>query len=293
MTRKLPSRQQIQTLLLLIAGSTLIALATFYVFDPAGLITGGFSGLAIIIKSVTARVFGRGVPLWLSSLLLNIPVFLLAWKTDGLRSILKSALSWLIMTAELALFPSHPLLPDNLLLVSIYGGAMYGVGTGLLLTAHATSGGTDMLGNSLHHFHFFRRFSIGRIIQVLDGTVVILGLLEFGLERTLYAILSVYLCGKLTDYVIGRGLSAKIALIISNCNDAIARDIMNDLSRGVTGLQGRGMYSGKNRTILVCICSNKDIVDIKEIDHRYDPRAFFIIGNVNEAMGEGFVETWN
>lgn len=287
------SKQRLQNLALILAGSTLIALATFYVFDPAGLITGGFSGLAIIIKSVTARVFGQGVPLWLSSFLLNIPVFLLAWKTDGLHSILKSALSWLVMTAELAVFPSHPLLPDNLLLVSIYGGAMYGIGTGLLLSAHATSGGTDMLGNSLHHFHLFRCFSIGRIIQVLDGTIVILGLLEFGLERTLYAILSVYLCGKLTDYVIGRGLSAKIALIISNCNESIAKDIMTDLSRGVTGLRGRGMYSGKERTILVCICSNKDIVDIKDIVHHYDPKAFFIIGNVNEAMGEGFVETWN
>jgi uncharacterized membrane-anchored protein YitT (DUF2179 family) len=289
----LTSKQRLQNLALILAGSTLIALATFYVFDPAGLITGGFSGLAIIIKSVTGRAFGQGVPLWLSSFLLNIPVFLLAWKTDGLHSILKSALSWLVMTAELAVFPSHPLLPDNLLLVSIYGGAMYGIGTGLLLSAHATSGGTDMLGNSLHHFHLFRCFSIGRIIQVLDGTIVILGLLEFGLERTLYAILSVYLCGKLTDYVIGRGLSAKIALIISNCNESIAKDIMTDLSRGVTGLRGRGMYSGKERTILVCICSNKDIVDIKDIVHHYDPKAFFIIGNVNEAMGEGFVETWN
>ena len=136
-------------------------------------------------------------------------------------------------------------------------------------------------------------FTFGKAIQVLDGTIVILGLLEFGLERTLYAILSVYLCGKLTDYVIGRGLSAKIALIISNCNESIAKDIMTDLSRGVTGLRGKGMYSGKERTILVCICSNKDIVDIKDIVHHYDPKAFFIIGNVNEAMGEGFVETWN
>ena len=222
---------------------------------------------------------------------------------DGAKAALKNVelrfflamviISALVMTAELAVFPSHPLLPDNLLLVSIYGGAMYGIGTGLLLSAHATSGGTDMLGNSLHHFHLFRCFSIGRIIQVLDGTIVILGLLEFGLERTLYAILSVYLCGKLTDYVIGRGLSAKIALIISNCNESIAKDIMTDLSRGVTGLRGRGMYSGKERTILVCICSNKDIVDIKDIVHHYDPKAFFIIGNVNEAMGEGFVETWN
>lgn len=286
-------KQTIRDLVLILAGSTLIALASFYVFDPAGLITGGFTGLGIIIKSVTARAFGTGVPLWLSSLVLNLPVFALALFTDGFHSIMKSALSWLVMTAELYFLPPFTLLPDNLLLVSIYGGAMYGIGTGLLLSARATSGGTDMLGNSLHHFHFFRQFSIGRIIQVLDGSIVLLGLLEFGLERTLYAILSVYICGKLTDYVIGRGMSAKIALIISHCSEQIAGDIMEQMNRGVTGIQGKGMYSGHGRTILVCICSNKDIVDMKEIVHRYDPKAFFIIGNVNEAMGEGFVESWN
>ncbi|MBQ9611439.1 MAG: YitT family protein [Lachnospiraceae bacterium] len=276
--------------LTIFAGSTIVAFGTQYIFDPAGLVTGGVSGLAIAIKFLTGTYTPYEVPLWLSNLVLNIPIFLFALKTDGIRSIIRTGIGWLIMTVELYLFPVVHTQPQNLLLVAVYGGIAYGLGTGLLLSARATTGGTDMLGNSLHKY--FRQYSMGRIIQILDGAVVVLGAVVFNLEHTLYAIISVYIMGKVTDYVLGRGKSAKIALIISNCNEQIASDILVEMDRGVTGLKGKGMYSGEDRTILVCICSNKDIVLMKEIVRKYDPKAFFVVGSVNEAMGEGFVESW-
>ena len=276
--------------LTIFAGSTIVAFGTQYIFDPAGLVTGGVSGLAIAIKFLTGTYTPYEVPLWLSNLVLNIPIFLFALKTDGIRSIFRTGIGWLIMTVELYLFPVVHTQPQNLLLVAVYGGIAYGLGTGLLLSARATTGGTDMLGNSLHKY--FRQYSMGRIIQILDGAVVVLGAVVFNLEHTLYAIISVYIMGKVTDYVLGRGKSAKIALIISNCNEQIAGDILVEMDRGVTGLKGKGMYSGEDRTILVCICSNKDIVLMKEIVRKYDPKAFFVVGSVNEAMGEGFVESW-
>lgn len=276
--------------LTIFVGSTIVAFGTQYIFDPAGLVTGGVSGLAIAIKFLTGTYTPYEVPLWLSNLVLNIPIFLFALKTDGIRSIFRTGIGWLIMTVELYLFPVVHTQPQNLLLVAVYGGIAYGLGTGLLLSARATTGGTDMLGNSLHKY--FRQYSMGRIIQILDGAVVVLGAVVFNLEHTLYAIISVYIMGKVTDYVLGRGKSAKIALIISNCNEQIAGDILVEMDRGVTGLKGKGMYSGEDRTILVCICSNKDIVLMKEIVRKYDPKAFFVVGSVNEAMGEGFVESW-
>ncbi len=275
-------------ILLILLGSTITTAATKYFFDPAGLVTGGVSGLAIIIKYLTGHYTALQIPLWVSNLLVNIPIFLFAWKTEGFRSIVRTGLSWLIITAELAVFPEYDLVSGNLLLVSIYGGICFGAGTGLLLMARATSGGTDMLGNSLHRY--FRQYSVGRLIQILDGIVVILGAVVFNVEHTLYALISVFIMGKITDWILARGRTAKCAMIISDCSDEIARDILNNLERGVTSVSGTGMYSGNDKKILVCICNNKDIVEIKDIVQHYDPRAFFIINDVTEAMGEGFVE---
>lgn len=275
-------------ILLILLGSTITTAATKYFFDPAGLVTGGVSGLAIIIKYLTGRYAALQIPLWVSNLLVNIPIFLFAWKTEGFRSIMRTGLSWLIITAELAVFPEYDLVSGNLLLVSIYGGICFGAGTGLLLLARATSGGTDMLGNSLHRY--FRQYSVGRLIQILDGIVVILGAVVFSVEHTLYALISVFIMGKITDWILAHGRAAKCAMIISDCSDKIVRDILDNLERGVTSVSGTGMYSGNEKKILICICSNKDIVEIKDIVQHYDPHAFFIINDVTEAMGEGFVE---
>jgi uncharacterized membrane-anchored protein YitT (DUF2179 family) len=284
-------RLHAKDLLLILVGSTITTCATKYFFDPAGLVTGGVSGLAIIIKFLTRQYAQMVIPLWLTNLLVNIPIFLFAWRTDGFKSIIRTGISWLITTLELAVFPEYDLASGNLLLVSIYGGICFGAGTGLLLMARATSGGTDMLGNSLHRY--FRQYGVGRIIQILDGIVVILGAVVFNIEHTLYALISVYIMGKITDWILARGRTAKCAMIISDCSEEIARDILYDLSRGVTSVSGTGMYSGAHKNVLICICSNKDIVEIKDIVRSYDPKAFFIVNEVTEAMGEGFVEKWN
>lgn len=291
LSKKIKTRRRITDFLLILAGSTLTTFATRYIFDPTGLVTGGVSGLAIIVRVLSGRLFGVSIPLWVSNLVLNIPIFLLAARTEGLRRLMRTILAWIIMTIELAIYPDASFMPDNLLLVALYGGICFGAGTGLLLMARATSGGTDTLGASLHHW--LRFYSTARIIQVLDMIVVVAGLLVFGVERSLYALISAFVMGQVADTIISRGKTARIALIISSRSRDIAQDILTGMDRGVTELHGTGLYTGKDRSILVCICSSKDIVDMKDIVRKYDPGAFFIIGNVSEAMGEGFIEHWS
>jgi uncharacterized membrane-anchored protein YitT (DUF2179 family) len=281
----------IKDLPLLIAGATLTAVSTKYIYDPAGLVTGGVSGLSIIARSVSLRYFGRDFPLWLGSLVFNIPIFLYAAKQFGFRHILRTGLVWLFLTAELYFLPEKSFLPDDLLLVAIYGSILMGAGSGLLLTARATSGGSDMLAEALHQQ--MRSVSVGRLIQIIDGIIVIAGLVTFGVGHTLYAILSVFIMGRVIDLVMHKGKSAKMATIISKENDRIAEEIMTSLNRGVTGLYGTGMYTGSDRRVLLCICSKKDLVYIKDIVKKHDPRAFFVVGDVDEAMGEGFIENWH
>ena len=284
-------RKILTDLFLMTAGATLTTIATKYIYDPSGLVTGGVSGLSIIARSVSATYYGKEFPLWLSSIVFNIPIFLYAMKVLGFRSILRTGFVWILMTAELYFFPEFSFIPDNLLLVAVYGSILMGAGSGLLLQARATSGGSDLLGESLHRQ--IRSVSVGRLIQIIDGIIVAAGLLTFGIERTLYAMISVFIMGKVVDLVLNQGKSAKMATIISDENDAIAAEIMTVLNRGVTGLNGRGMYTGRDKRVLICICSNKDLVSIKDIVRKYDPRAFLVVGNVTEALGEGFVEEWH
>ena len=272
-------------------GTTFMTIAVKYVLDPAALVTGGVSGLAIIIKYLTGLAWGNGIPLWVSNVVLNVPIFLFAIKTEGFRSILRTGLSWVIMSVELMVFPDYHLIPsDNLLLVAIYGGVLFGVSSGMLLGVRATSGGTDMLGKSLHVY--LRHLSMGQLIQILDGTVVVLGAMTFSIEHTLYAIISVYIVGKVADKIIDHGKRAKMCLIISDHNDTISEEILNDLDRGCTGIKGTGMFSKNEKKILLCVCSNRDLPDVKDIVKEHDKKAFFVVGNISEAMGEGFVEHW-
>ncbi|MBR2122882.1 MAG: YitT family protein [Lachnospiraceae bacterium] len=284
-------RIRVKDIIFIIIGSSITAFATKYIFDQAGLVTGGVSGLSIIAKFLTGRYTGHALPLWAGSIIFNVPIFIFGMITDGKRSVLRSAISWLIITVELYLFPEYRFSADNLLLVAIYGGICYGAGTGILLMARTTSGGTDMLANSLHKY--IRQVSIGRILQFLDGAVVLAGAAVFNLEHTLYAVISVFLMGKVADFILSYGRSARMALIISARNDEIAKTIMKEVDRGVTCLDGRGMYSGEPRTVLVCICTRRDIVDIKDIVRACDPNAFFVVGDVAEALGEGFLQDWS
>ncbi len=276
--------------LIIFIGTTIMSIAVKWILDPAGLVTGGVSGLAIVIKELTGGLVEGGIPLWISNVVLNVPIFLFAIYAEGFRSIIRTGLSWVIMSVELAVLPDLSLIADNYVLTTAYGGILFGVGTGLLLSVYATSGGTDLLGKALHKY--LRSVSMGRLIQILDGAVVIVGAIVFSIEQTLYAIIAVYIMGKLTDMIIDSGKRAKIALIISDENQGIASDILEDLDRGVTGLRARGMYTGNERTVLICICSKHDIPYMKDIVREHDKKAFFIIGSISEAMGEGFVEHW-
>jgi len=288
--RRASIKRTLKEMPLLILGATLTAVSAKYIYDPAGLVTGGVTGLSIIVKSVGSRYYGLDIPLWMGSLIFNVPIFLYAIKQCGIKHVIRTAFVWAVLTAELYFLPDMSFIPDNLLLVSIYGSILMGIGSGMLLSARATSGGSDMLGEAMHRT--LRSVSVGRLIQMIDGLIVALGLLTFGIEHTLYAIISVYIMGRVIDLYLHKGKSAKMATIISEKNDEIAQEIMTSLDRGVTGLYGSGMYTGKDKRVLLCICSNKDLVEIKDIVKKHDPKAFFVVGNVDEAMGEGFLEEW-
>lgn len=265
-----------------------MALAIKGIFDPASLITGGFSGIAIIVKSLTANDLRGGVPLWLTNLLLNIPLFTAAVKIKGWRYMAKTLFATVWLSVALLYTPDLNLMPDDIFLASVFGGVISGAGIGLVLLANATTGGTDTMAAIIQHY--MRHYSIARIMQMLDGMIVLAGAWVFGLNRALYAMISIFLVAKVSDGILEGLKYSKLAFIISDKYEEIAKYILEELNRGVTGLDGVGMYSGNQKRMLVCVVSKKEIVALKDIVRRIDAGAFMTVSDAREVFGEGFIE---
>lgn len=274
--------------LLMFIGTGLMALGIQWIYDPTGLVTGGFTGIAIIMKDITAAIVPGGLPLWLTNILLNIPVFLIAFRIKGKRFIGRTAFSTIMLSVWLYFIPSMNLAEGDLTIAAIFGGAISGIGIGLVLLAKATTGGTDMVAVLIQHR--LRHYSVVQILQVIDGIVVIGGLYAFGLKPALYAIVAIYITSKVSDALMEGMKYSKAAFIITNRYKDVSAAIMEELDRGVTGLEAEGMYSGDKKCMLYCVVSKKEIVELKDIVHRIDRNAFVIVSDAMEVLGEGFIE---
>ena len=274
--------------LLIIVGTAGVAFAVQCMYDPCGLVTGGFSGIAIIIKSLTEHIIPGGVPLWLTNLLLNIPVFIVAYIKMGKRFIGRTLFGTVMLSAWLYILPVIDLAQGDMLLVALFGGVFSGAGMGMVLRANATTGGTDMVAALIQLK--IRHYNVAQIMQILDGAIVILGFVVFGLRPSLYAIVAIFVTTKVSDAILEGFKYSKAAYIITDKYEEVAKVLMEELDRGATGLKATGMYTGKDRCVLYCVVSKKQIVTLKEIVVNIDPKAFVIVSDVREVLGEGFLD---
>lgn len=274
--------------LLIIVGTAGVAFAVQCMYDPCGLVTGGFSGIAIIIKSLTEHIIPGGVPLWLTNLLLNIPVFIVAYIKMGKRFIGRTLFGTVMLSVWLYILPVIDLTQGDMLLVALFGGVFSGAGMGMVLRANATTGGTDMVAALIQLK--IRHYNVAQIMQILDGAIVILGFFVFGLRPSLYAIVAIFVTTKVSDAILEGFKYSKAAYIITDKYEEVAKVLMEELDRGATGLKATGMYTGKDRCVLYCVVSKKQIVTLKEIVVNIDPKAFVIVSDVREVLGEGFLD---
>ncbi len=274
--------------LMIIVGTGLMSLAINSVFDAAGMVTGGFSGIAIIIKAWTKNLIEGGIPLWVTNCVLNLPLFIIAWKVRGFSFIKRAILGEISLSVWLAIQPVWNLAGNDLLLSALYGGVIQGVGIGLVFLGGGTTGGTDMMAAIIQKF--LKQYSIAQIMQVIDAMVVLVGMYVFGVHKALYAIIAVYLVTKVSDGLIEGLKFSKAAYIITGKPKEISDMIINDLDRGVTGINVRGMYSGQDKLMLFCVVNKKEIIMLKEKVDEIDPDAFVIVTDAREVHGEGFIE---
>lgn len=275
--------------ILITVGTAVMAFAIASIYDSVGLVTGGFSGLAIIIKQLTENLVPGGIPLSVTNLVLNVPFFLVAVRLKGFRYIVKTLYATVALSFWLSVLPVIPLAEGDLLLSALYGGVFMGVGIGMVFVAQATTGGTDLIAAIIQHF--WKQYSVADIMQVIDALIVVLGASMFGIQMALYAIISIYLVSKVSDGLIEGMKFSKVAFVITRKPEELAEKIMTEMDRGVTGISAKGMYSGENKNMLFCVVARKEIVELKEIALKLDPDAFVIVTDAREVLGEGFIQS--
>lgn len=274
--------------LMMFAGTALMALAINSIYEPANMVTGGFTGAAIVLKAVTDPFLKGGIPLWLTNIVLNIPVFILGMKIKGGRFLKRTFFATFSLSFWLYIMPVFPLMNEDLILSALFGGGIMGLGIGLVFMARGTTGGTDMVASLIQHY--LRHYSIVQIMQVIDAFIVLMGAYIFGISLALYAIIGIVVTSWISDHMVEGINYSKIAFIITSLRDEVAHEIMNELQRGLTGLDAKGMYSGEHRDMLFCVVSKKEIILLKERVASVDPGAFVVVSDAKEVLGLGFLE---
>lgn len=277
---KKEGKQLIKDYLLVLLGSFLLAFSFTSFFIPYDIAPGGVSGLSTVVASVIPVSVG------VLSFLFNLPLFLLGYKTVGWRFAARSFISMTLVSVFIDALPPIDL-TENMMLASIFGGVIMGVGLGLVVRAGATTGGTDMAANMLHKIVPF--LTIPVILFMIDAAVVLIACLRFGIQAGFYALISLYVSTSAMNAVIKGVNTAMQFMIITSAPQQITRRIHTELERGVTRLEAEGTYSGKPVGTLVCVISRLEMARLKKIVSEEDPRAFVTVCDVHEALGEGFM----
>ncbi len=271
----------------IIAGAFILGLAINIFFEPCHIVAGGITGLGMVIREVLIRR-GIDVPLWLANLVLNVPLFVGAYFINGRKFIVRTGIAMASLTLSLYISASWGYKGGETLINAIYGGILSGIGCGLVFSAQATTGGTDLLAAILHHF--IRHLSVASLLFFTDFAVIVLSVLVFGMNLALYAIIGIYITSWVADRVVDGFHYSKAIFIISEKSDEIAARLMAELNRGATGIPAVGKYTGASKEMLYVVTSAREAVNAKRIVREVDPRAFMMLTDTKEVLGEGFGE---
>lgn len=265
----------------IVIASFIIAIAIQLVIVPAYLLTGGLSGIAIILHFIT------DYPIWLWYIALNIPVFIAGYKLASRRFTVYSFVGMMSVSGFLALLsPLNIQLPVNdILLSALLGGTLNGVGVGLALIYRGSTGGLDIIAGI---FHRLWGINFGTTIFITNVLVLGAALLTSNLYLTLYSALTMFVSSKMIDSVTSGFISKKTVLIVSKKSDDIANAILHRMHRGCTLLSGKGAYTGQAENIIMVTTGKTQVPHLKELIFSLDPQAFITITDTVEVYGRGF-----
>ena len=268
------------------AGITLgcfIASASINLFlVPSHLLTGGATGIAIIVYYLT------GLPIGLQTLLYNIPILIASWKTMGREYTIDVVIGTVIFSVALDLLKFlnvYAPLSDSML-SAIFGGVFNGIGYGIVFRMNGSTGGFDVIGAIVKKYW---SLSMGGAIFAFNCIIMCIAAFLFGIAPAMFTLICMFVNATVTDRVVAGFNHRKAVLIVSDQAQAIAKSIM-EFGRGVTFLHGQGAFTGKERNVVFVVVKLTQLSTIKLITHTVDPHAFMIVMSANEVMGRGFSE---
>ena len=268
---------------LIIIGSLAQAVGLRLFLIPAHLASGGVSGISQLINHFTDW------PIGLMVFIGNVPLFIIGWRFLGGRKFgLRTAvaiITYSVAVDVLVFFLPENGLTDDIFLNSLYGAVVAGFGYGLVYRARGTSGGSDILARILNHW---RGVSMSASYLMVDSAVILGAGLIFGWKEALYALITLYVSGLVAETTLEGPSTVRTALIVTAQPEIVSERILEEMSRGVTVLSGKGAYTGEARPVLYCVVTRAEVAFLKSIVDEADPKAFMVIGQAHEALGEGF-----
>ncbi len=266
-----------------VLGAAIMAFGVSSFLLPNQLSSGGFSGVA------TITYYLLNIPMGLMIMILNVPLFIFAGYKIGKDFFIKSLIGTASLSIFIDIFDKYPAVTTDRFLACIYGGAIIGIGTAVILRVGASTGGTELIANIIKIYNPY--ISMSSYLTAIDIIIIALNVIFFKhIEIGLYSAIAIYLYGQMIDIIFEGVYYTKLMFIISDKNEEIAKEITQEVKRGVTGLYGKGMFKEQDKLVLICAVSRGDISKIKDIAKKIDERSFIIIANAREVLGKGFKE---
>jgi len=278
---------------LIVIGSFILAAGYVYFITPYKIVPGGVFGICIVIHYLSKGIFSfapLGLPIGTMGLIMNIPLTLLGMKILGPRFGIKTVIGFVLSSFFIDFLTyfwgEAPLVSNDALLSSVFGGVLIGFGLGLIFRSRATSGGSDIIAMI---FAKFTRLPLGQLMIYVDSAIVLIGLIAFKDWRIpLYSWIVIYITGKVIDATLEGINYNKTLLIVSENYDEIRHKILFDLDRGGTLIKAEGMYEGKERKLIFTNVSRREVYILRDYIKKIDPEAFVTIIDANEIIGNGF-----
>ena len=263
--------------------SAVFALGFDWCYVPNQITLGGMTGLGQIIHAIVPAI-----PVGSAVIALNLPLFLLGWRLLGWKLLASSLFATAATSLGVDLLAArYSFPPMDPMLASVFGGALIGLSLGMVFLQGATTGGTDLIARLLKLR--FGHLPMGTLVMAVDLVVIALAALAFhSLSSALYGLVSLYISSLVIDRVLYGLDNAKVAYIISDRYQAINDAIIRDMDRGVTLLEGKGAWSGKDKRVILCAFGRRQIIPVKKLVQAVDPNAFVIVCDAHEILGEGF-----
>lgn len=277
----------LRTLPLVMLGTAVYAFGLHYFIIPNQLMEGGVTGIAILLN------YALGLPLSVSTLVLNIPLFIIGWRILGRAQIGYSIFGTVSLSVFLALMEKliHmgwivPFKTSNdYILAVLYAGVTLGLGLGIVFRFGGTTGGADIIARIASKM---KGWSMGQIILTLDVAIIGGSLIYIPKEKVLYTLVAVFIASRMIDFIQEGAYAAKAFSIFTEHGESIALQITKEMDRGVTLFPARGAFSGRQKEVVYCVVGRLEIRRLKTIIRSIDPLAFIVITDVHDVLGEGF-----